>query len=207
MMYASPEEQKVFGYLSILQSPEHGYFGGYLIVSPLGRPLEFHCTAPVRPSRAQEILYGPTLRSYVVGDQIAGALLDAARLAPQLVVTDQPEVLCAKRSSEMSFVLVLSRQTSETDAMLAKTPTGETASSQEVQRELDTAWLWSEPFVTAGYLLRHQCGPGLRSSDIIDLLSLLAERVDIEEPFGRIHEAIREAQRIGCRVEETDLAA
>ncbi|HEX2476862.1 MAG TPA: hypothetical protein VHK01_19060, partial [Lacipirellulaceae bacterium] len=118
-MHASPEEQKVFGYFSILQSPEHGYFGGYLIVSPLGRPLEFHCTAPVRPSRAQEILYGPTLRSYVVGDQIAGALLGAAQLTPRLVLTDQPEVVSAKRSSEMSFVLVLSRQTSENEAMLA----------------------------------------------------------------------------------------
>jgi hypothetical protein len=207
MMHASPEEPKVFGYLSVLHSPEHGYFGGYLIVSPLGRPLEFHCTAPVRPSRAQEILYGPTLRSYVVGDQIAGALLGAAQMTPRLILTDQPEVVIAKRSSEMSFVLVLSRQLNVNDAMLATALKGTTASSQDVQPELDTLQLWSDPFAASGYLLRHLCAAGSRSSDIIDLLSLLAERVDIAEPFGRIHEAIREAQRIGGQAEETELAA
>jgi hypothetical protein len=207
VMYASPEEQTVFGYLSILQSPEHGYFGGYLIVSPLGRPMEFHCTAPIWPSRAQEILYGPTLRSYVMGDQIAGALLSAARLTPRLVLTDQAEVVCAKRPSEMSFVLVLSRQASDNEATIATTLLGDTASRQAVQPELSTMPPWSEPFTAVGYLVRHLCAAGSRSCDIIDLLSILAKRVEIEEPFGRIHEAIREAQRIGGRAEETAQAA
>jgi hypothetical protein len=207
MMHASPEEPKVFGYLSVLHSPEHGYFGGYLLVSPLGRPLEFHCTAPVRPSRAQEILYGPTMRSYVVGDQIAGVLLGAAHLTPRLVLTDQPEVVRSKHPSDILFVLVESRQKSENEAMLATALNGETASRQRGQPELVAMRSLSEPFAASGYLLRHQCGTGSHSSDIIDLLSLLAERVDIGEPFGRIHEAIREAQRIGGRTDETELAA
>ena len=80
MPHESPSQETTFGYLSTLESAEHGYFGGYLIVSPLGRPLEFHCTAPVRPSRAQEILYGPTLQPYLLGEQICGALLEAAKL-------------------------------------------------------------------------------------------------------------------------------
>lgn len=207
MMHASPEEQTVFGYLSVLQSPEHGYFGGYLIVSPLGRPLEFHCTAPIRPSRAQEILYGPTLRSYVVGDQIAGALLNAAQFTPRLVLTDQLEVVSAKRPSEISFVLVLGQQASGTETTVSTTLAGNTASRQGVQQELGAMPPWSEPFTAVGYQLRHQCAAGSRSCDIIDSLSILAKRVDIAEPFGRIHEAIREAQRIGGRAEETAQAA
>ena len=49
------------GFLSVRYRSEHGFFGGYLIVNQLARPLEFHCTMPVRPSRSQELLYGKTL--------------------------------------------------------------------------------------------------------------------------------------------------
>ncbi len=207
MMHASPEEPTVFGYLSILQSPEHGYFGGYLIVSPLGRPLEFHCTAPIRPSRAQEILYGPTLRSYVVGDQIAGAVLRAAQLTPRLVLSDQPEMVIAKIANEISFVLVLSRQKSDNEATLATTLEYDSASKHVLRQRRDLVPSWSEPITAFGYLLRHLCAAGSPGCDIIDTLSILAEQVDIGEPFGRIHDAIREAQRIGGRAEETNQAA
>src|SRR5262245_49628291 len=81
-------QERTFGYLSVVKSAEHGYFGGYLIVCGLGRPLEFHCTAPIRPSRAQQILYGPTLEPYLAGEQICGALLEIAKLKPTVILTD-----------------------------------------------------------------------------------------------------------------------
>ena len=59
------------GFLSVRRHPEHGYFGGYLITNSIARPLEFHCTMPVKPSRAQELLYGPTMDAFVCGEQIA----------------------------------------------------------------------------------------------------------------------------------------
>jgi hypothetical protein len=74
-----------FGYLSTWDTPEHGCLGGYLVVSSLGRPLEFHCTAPIRPSRAQQILFGPTLWPFVMGEQIGGALIAEAKLRPQVI--------------------------------------------------------------------------------------------------------------------------
>src|SRR3954470_22285279 len=89
-------QQATFGYLSVINSAEHGYFGGFLIVGPLGRPLEFHCTAPVRPSRAQQILYGPTLEPFLLGEQIAGAMLDAAKLKPRLILTNCEATLHAR---------------------------------------------------------------------------------------------------------------
>ena len=61
-----PNGQKslpAIGFLTVTRDLEQGLFGGYLLLNALGRPLEFHCTAPVRPNRAQEILYGPTLDS------------------------------------------------------------------------------------------------------------------------------------------------
>jgi hypothetical protein len=36
----------------------------------------------------------------------------------------------------------------------------------------------------------------------VELLTILGESVELMEPFGRIHEAIREAQRIGAQGQE-----
>ncbi len=60
-MSSSTKSSLSLGFISVRHHAEHGYFGGYLIVNSLGRPLEFHCTLPVKPSRAQELLYGATL--------------------------------------------------------------------------------------------------------------------------------------------------
>ncbi|TWT87334.1 hypothetical protein Mal64_28720 [Pseudobythopirellula maris] len=76
----------VVGYLLAEGEDDQGRTGAYLLVSSRGRPLEFHCTAPVRASRAQEILFGPTLRDYIDGELIAGALVAKARLTPGVVV-------------------------------------------------------------------------------------------------------------------------
>src|SRR6185295_16444972 len=106
----TPSQETTFGYLSVINSAEHGYFGGYLIVGPLGRPLEFHCTAPVRPSRAQQILYGPTLEPLLLGEQIAGAMLDAAKLRPSLILANCEATLHAR--SRISSPMVLLRESS-----------------------------------------------------------------------------------------------
>ena len=49
------------GFLTVVPHEQHGLFGGLLILDSGGRPLEFHCTAPVKTNRAQEILFGPML--------------------------------------------------------------------------------------------------------------------------------------------------
>jgi hypothetical protein len=202
MMHPSPEEQTVFGYLSALHSPEHGYFGGYLLVSGLGRPLEFHCTAPVRPSRAQEILYGPTLPSYLVGEQIGSTLLAAAQLTPCLILTDHVEAIGALRPPAVPLVLVLSRHASDNAGKLKQGLEDESASTHTCEPVGGANQLWSQPFAAFNYQLRHASGSESQRAEIVALLAKLAERVDLAEPFGRIHEAIREAQRIGGHVSD-----
>jgi hypothetical protein len=81
------------GFLTVVEHADHGRFGGYLLLNTAGRPLEFHCTAPVKPSRAQEILFGPTLGPYLEGELIAGALLNRGRTPPLVVCTDRPPIL------------------------------------------------------------------------------------------------------------------
>ncbi len=82
-----------FGFLTTVDSPTHGIFGGYLVVDSTGRPLEFHCTTPVKVSRAQQILYGATLPGHLHGRQIGASLLAEATTAPVAILTDSEALL------------------------------------------------------------------------------------------------------------------
>ena len=98
--------QKPVGFLTTVESSAHGLFGGYLLVDPVGRPLEFSCTAPVRLSRAQQILYGPTLHGYLHADRIGGTLLAEATIAPRIVLIDQAELAELHASTSLPVALV-----------------------------------------------------------------------------------------------------
>lgn len=84
------------GFLTVLGSSRHGVIGGFLVLNRAGRPAEFHCTAPVRPNRAQEILYGATLESFVCGEQIAPALVGRTKLELVAILTNNPNMLVAQ---------------------------------------------------------------------------------------------------------------
>jgi hypothetical protein len=197
-----PSPEPSFGFLSTLESPEYGYFGGYLIVSPLGRPLEFHCTSPVRPSRAQEILYGPTLQPYLLGEQISGALLQAANSPPRLVLTDSAEMLSSRSLASSPMALVLSRihanatameeQGNEAIAIVAFASSADVSQLRNFDGQIDAG----------GYELLLPTGFEAEKHAVAELVAQLSQHVDLAEPFGRIHEAIREAQRIGGRTVE-----
>lgn len=181
-----PATAATFGYLSAVESSELGFFGGYLLVSPLGRPLEFHCTAPIRPSRAQEILYGPTLQPYLLGEQIAGTLLAKARTKPQIILTDQASALCHRVKVDVPLACWQAQAVDSSGALapqfrhllLVSGHAFELAAGFDADRELATA-----------------------------LLARLAEHVDLPEPFARIHDAICEAHRIGERGPEAQSEA
>lgn len=164
--------EPAFGYISAVESADYGYFGGYLIVSPLGRPLEFHCSAPIRPNRAQQILYGPTLESYLLGEQIGGALLKAAKLTPNVVFTDSEALLHARDMISVPLALVLP---------------ADSAGSRLTRSQISLE----------AFKLHVPIGYEQDEPKITESLALLTGRVDLVEPFGRIHEAIMEAQRIG----------
>jgi len=95
-----------FGFVTVRHHPAHGYFGGYLIINRLARPLEFHCTLPVQPTRAQQILYGSTLGEFVCGEQIARALVSKAKGTPQVLFTDSLAVLTLRHMQSIPIAAV-----------------------------------------------------------------------------------------------------
>ena len=101
-----PTEKNVtsFGYLSIIES-DVGQIGGLLMLNVQARPVEFHCTAPVKPTKAQEVLYGATLHSYVA-EQIAITLIGKSKLSPVFWATDSREVWHSLADAEGPMVYV-----------------------------------------------------------------------------------------------------
>ena len=177
------------GFLTVIEHRQHGLFGGDLVLNTSGRPLEFHCTAPVRANRAQEILYGRTLRPYLYGEQIGQTLLSRARNEPLLVCTDVDDALSVRDFVSTPVALVLAETDAETDRpRLRIDPPHDSIG--------DTAPL--------DRLVRFEIGPhrlAVPSAYAGDRDHVLrgwepyADGLDLAEPFQRIREAIEEAQR------------
>jgi hypothetical protein len=188
------EPPSALGFLTVVEHEEHGLFGGYLVTSLLGRPLEFHCTTPVKPNRAQQILYGPTLEPYLYGEQIGLALASKATIQPRLVCTDVPPVLALRPLVSTPVVLIESGKLDE--MAIARDSTAEQGLSARIDPPHG-----SVPPRAAFTLLRHRLAVSAAHAGDPDLvrerLADLPDYFDLSEPFTRIREAIEEAQRLG----------
>lgn len=78
-------------YVSVVET-EGKYAGGCLCVDRDGVPLEFRYTAPVAPTRMQELMYGGALLPQLKGRNIAETLLAGSNVGPSCVLTDDRDV-------------------------------------------------------------------------------------------------------------------
>ncbi|MEZ6090130.1 MAG: hypothetical protein R3C05_19300 [Pirellulaceae bacterium] len=92
------------GFYLVQNDEVAGWMGGYLVLNMNGRPLEFHCSLPLRPTRTQQILYGPSLESYLVGDLIGRAVLGRAKLKTDIVLVEHPEALGLAKTLDIPMV-------------------------------------------------------------------------------------------------------
>jgi hypothetical protein len=195
MSSTESKSKPALGFLTVVEHPQYGLFGGYLVLNLSGRPLEFHCTAPIKPNRAQEILYGPTLESFLYGEQIGQTLIHQASNPPLLICTDQTPALAAREHVSTPMVLVLLSQGGGEDASAGVPPAlGEPG---RVLR-LDAAHQ-SGPRLATFQLGRNRLALPERAEEdrrlIVERLGDLAESFDLVEPFQRIRDAIEEAQQ------------
>lgn len=159
------------GFLTVIENADLGFLGGYLLLNAAGRPLEFHCTAPIRPNRTQEILYGPTLRPFLYGEQIGQTLLTKSKLSPLVVCTDNEPVLATREFSDTPIVLVLDAipgslgNISGRKFQLATNQVVAAANHSDDEQTIRAAW------------------------------PQLADHLNLLEPFDRIREALEEAQK------------
>lgn len=157
-----------FGFLTVVEQSELGLVGGYLVLNAGGRPLEFHCTAPVKPNRAQEILYGTTLKPYLYGEQIGQALIARAKTPALIVFTDQLESLSVRENLNVPAVLIDAKNADARTLLSFKIGSFNVAVENRFSSDQPTVL---EHWKTHGHSL------------------------DLTEPFGRIREALEEAQK------------
>lgn len=170
-MAATPD---AIGFYTVQHCDRAGWTGGYLMLNAAGRPLEFHCTLPVRPSRAHEILFGPTLREHIVGEAVGRALLPKARVQPLLICCDQPEALHLDSHVPVPIGLV-----------------AEAAEGEEGPVNADTLPGYEVVTIASGH-----CLVAMEKVDLVrDIAAKFVDLPDLMEPFSRIREAIQEAQQ------------
>ena len=86
------EASIIYGFLQVIACGDIGYTGGLLLVDQNGKPLEFHCTAPVPENRSQKIFYGQTWQSHVYCDLISKSLIENCNQKPELLFVEQVEL-------------------------------------------------------------------------------------------------------------------
>lgn len=172
-------------YYTVVDDNRTGWTGGLLVLSGSGRPIEFQCTLPVRPSRAHEILFGPTLRDHLIGDVIGSLLVKKVRTPISLLCCDQPEAL--KIEAVVGFPVGLVVEAAETE----EGPIGDET----------IVGFTSVPLV--GSTLRV---PMEKREAVHTITSTLCDLPDAIEPFDRIREAIKEAQSQIARAQTTRAA-
>ncbi len=107
-------EQLRLGFLTAIELSDRGHVAGLLVTNRYGRPLEFQCTAPVRPNRTQELLYGPTLVPFLLGELLSKTLLERIGVKPHVVLTDRPEMLDSRPHILLPVACVVEALSGET---------------------------------------------------------------------------------------------
>ncbi len=185
MTIGDSKSQPALGFLTVLAHDELGLVGGYLVLNTAGRPLEFHCTAPLKPNRAQQILFGPTLESYLYGEQIGQTLVSKSSLELLAVCTDVERALCVREYSSWPVALVLPSEQGAAATMIG------------AQWRVDAAQA-AGPHLAEFALGRNRLAvTAERDADretIAERLQATAD-FDLLEPFTRIREAVEEAHR------------
>lgn len=167
---SSSKSKTTIGFLTVLEFDSVGSIGGYLILNIGARPLEFHCTSPVKANRAQEILYGNTLKPYLHGEVVSTALVSKASIKPDFVLVND---VTLAMDGKLGCPRLWLQRLSETP------PPASQFQSVDIER----------------WRCCMEQGMDLDGLQVAETLSQLYETVDLDEPFQRIQSAIEEARR------------
>ena len=163
-------DQLRLGFLTAVQLNDRGHVAGLLVTNRFGRPLEFQCTAPVKPNRTQELLYGPTLVPFLLGELLSKTLLDRIGVKPHFVLTDRIEMLDSRPHISLPVACVIDPQTKGRDGE------GETLRIGKLQ-----------------FLLHSEFNVDLKAFE--KMSKEIAADADLLEPLDRVREALQETMK------------
>jgi hypothetical protein len=172
------------GFLTAIEIPERGFVGGLLVTNHYGRPLEFQCTAPLKPNRTQEILYGPTLVPYLLGDLIGRTLVEKVGVKPHLVLTERDDLLPLR--DLISIPVACVDDLGSSDAAADRAMNAEPAVLKEPSN-----------FRLGRQLLRFHAAHADDQAVARHGADVVPNDADLREPFERVREALNEAAGAG----------
>ncbi|MEX0717630.1 MAG: hypothetical protein WD066_13640 [Planctomycetaceae bacterium] len=159
------------GFLTAVRIGAGGHVGGLLVTNRQGRPLEFQCTTPVRPNRTQEILYGPTLLPFVLGELIGKTLVERVGVKPDLLLVEGEDFLGLREHVAIPVGCVL---------------TDESPAAEQEKATLGRQSIRVHPDFTED---RAAVGKAAES---------VPADADLLEPFERVREALKETLTAGA---------
>ncbi|QDT39589.1 hypothetical protein [Stratiformator vulcanicus] len=163
---AAADDDFKLGFLSTVALPGGGFVGGLLVTNRHGRPLEFQCTTPVKPTKSQEILFGEMLQPYLLGEVIAETLVRKAAVKPDIVLTEDDAVLEVRSHIDKPAGLVFESPAQDADSI-------------QVGRQR----------------LRFHDGHRSDRDLVSDRAAAIHAAVDMTEPFRRVREALEETAK------------
>ena len=183
-------------YYTVVDDDRTGWTGGLLLLNKGGRPLEFHCTLPVRPTRAHEILYGRTLRQHLIGEVIGPLLIEKCRTPISLLCVDQLESLALASSPVFPVTLVREacERSTSANAMEPAKNADATEISERNAEAVNATGQRSVPMKTVLLAGSRLLVSEQQAERVREITMQLNDLPDAVEPFERIREAIKEAQ-------------
>jgi hypothetical protein len=170
--------QTTIGFLGYREFDDgEAYRGAILVTDEWSKPLEFRCTAPVRPTQLQRTLYGKSLLPHVLTELIATPLISSVREKPQLILIADDAYFDVRHKISAPVIRVArssGAKAKQEDQSKTKSLLLQSASGKFAQVEIEAHWKFGGDLDSCGDRLRDLFG-----------------RWDLTEPFQRLSEGLQ----------------
>lgn len=163
--------QATIAFLSFREFDDgEAYRGAILITDEWSKPLEFRCTAPVRPTQLQRTLYGKSLLPHILTELIGAPLISSSREKPQIILITDEAYFDVRHKTSSLVIRVTKTNNSKSKGLLLQSASGK-FDQLEVQahvkfaadldatgdrlRDLFAQWDLAEPFLRMGEGLQY----------------------------------------------------
>jgi hypothetical protein len=160
------------------------YRGAILVTDEWSKPLEFRCTAPVRPTQLQRTLYGKSLLPHVLTELIGEPLISSVREEPQLILIADEAYFDVRHKISAPVIRVNrpvirvdhpdNSKNTKKEQPPSKSLLLQSASGKFAQVEVEAHWKFADDLELSGERLRDLFG-----------------RWDLIEPFKRLAEGLQ----------------
>ncbi len=165
----SATPQTSIAFLGHREFEGEAYRGAILVTDEWSKPLEFRCTAPVRPNQLQRTLYGKSLLPHVLTELIGNPLLNSIQEKPQLILIADEAYFDVRHKISVPVIRIAKPSGSKSKALLIQS-----ASGKFDQVEIEAHLKFASDLDSVSERLRDLFG-----------------RWDLNEPFQRLAEGLQ----------------